>query len=94
VKLATGDFSIEEAAGTAGNRRKCRICDNVRRVQRLVGRQQTSVVFHADYLVRNVPMDRETAMWEAVFFASVPGQALSYTVREAWQKCRSLPVRQ
>jgi uncharacterized protein (DUF885 family) len=33
-----------------------------------------------DYLVQNVPMDRETAMWEAVFFAAIPGQAISYTV--------------
>jgi hypothetical protein len=47
IRLATGDFSIEEAA---------------------------------DYLARTVPMDRETAMIEATFFASSPGQGISYQV--------------
>jgi len=32
----------------------------------------------ADYLARAVPMDRETALAEAVFFAFNPGQAISY----------------
>jgi hypothetical protein len=32
----------------------------------------------ADYLARAVPMDRETALEEAVFFAANPGQAISY----------------
>jgi len=47
IRLATGDFSIEQAA---------------------------------DYLARTVPMDRETALEEAVFFAFNPGQAISYQV--------------
>lgn len=47
VKLATGVFSIAQAA---------------------------------DYLVNTVPMDRETANWEAAFFASTPGQAISYQI--------------
>ncbi len=47
VRLAIGDFTIDEAA---------------------------------DYLARAVPMDRETALEEAVFFASNPGQAISYQV--------------
>jgi uncharacterized protein (DUF885 family) len=47
IRLALGDFSIEEAA---------------------------------DYLTRAVPMDRETALQEAVFFAFNPGQAISYQV--------------
>jgi uncharacterized protein (DUF885 family) len=34
----------------------------------------------ADYLARAVPMDRETALEEAVFFAFNPGQAISYQV--------------
>jgi len=34
----------------------------------------------ADYLARAVPMDRETALQEAVFFAFNPGQAISYQV--------------
>lgn len=34
----------------------------------------------ADYLARAVPMDRETALAEAVYFASTPGQAISYQV--------------
>lgn len=34
----------------------------------------------AQYLERAVPMDRETALEEAVFFASNPGQAISYQV--------------
>jgi len=34
----------------------------------------------ADYLARTVPMDRETARAEAVFFASNPGQAISYQI--------------
>jgi len=34
----------------------------------------------ADYLARAVPMDRETAREEAIFFASNPGQAISYQV--------------
>ena len=34
----------------------------------------------AEYLARAVPMDRETAMEEAVFFAFNPGQAISYQV--------------
>ena len=34
----------------------------------------------ADYLARAVPMDRATAMEEAVFFAFNPGQAISYQV--------------
>jgi hypothetical protein len=34
----------------------------------------------ADYLERTVPMDRETAESEAVFFAANPGQAISYQV--------------
>ena len=33
-----------------------------------------------DYLARTVPMDRETAFAEAVFFASNPGQAISYQI--------------
>jgi len=34
----------------------------------------------ADYLARAVPMDRQTAREEAVFFAAHPGQAISYQV--------------
>jgi hypothetical protein len=34
----------------------------------------------ADYLERTVPMDRETALEEAAFFASSPGQAITYQV--------------
>ena len=34
----------------------------------------------ADYLARSVPMDRATAREEAVFFASTPGQAISYQI--------------
>jgi hypothetical protein len=34
----------------------------------------------ADYLARTVPMDHETALEEAVFFAFNPGQAISYQV--------------
>lgn len=34
----------------------------------------------ADYLARAVPIDRETALEEAVFFAANPGQAISYQV--------------
>jgi len=34
----------------------------------------------ANYLARAVPMDRETALQEAVFFAFNPGQAISYQV--------------
>jgi uncharacterized protein (DUF885 family) len=33
-----------------------------------------------DYLARTVPMDRETAVQEATFFASSPGQGISYQV--------------
>jgi hypothetical protein len=47
IRLATGDFTIEQAA---------------------------------DYLARAVPMDHETALEEAVFFAFNPGQAISYQV--------------
>jgi len=47
IRLAVGDFSIEQAA---------------------------------DYLSRTVPMDYETALEEAVFFAFNPGQAISYQV--------------
>jgi len=34
----------------------------------------------AEYLARAVPMDQETAMEEAVFFAFNPGQAISYQI--------------
>ena len=34
----------------------------------------------ADYLARSVPMDRASALEEAVFFASTPGQAISYQI--------------
>jgi uncharacterized protein (DUF885 family) len=34
----------------------------------------------ADYLARTVPMDLETAREEAAFFASSPGQAISYQI--------------
>ena len=34
----------------------------------------------ADYLARAVPMDRETALQEAVYFAYNPGQAITYQV--------------
>jgi len=34
----------------------------------------------ADYLARAVPMDRETALDEAIFFAFNPGQAISYQI--------------
>jgi uncharacterized protein (DUF885 family) len=34
----------------------------------------------ADYLHRTVPMDAETARGEAAFFASTPGQAISYQI--------------
>jgi hypothetical protein len=47
IRLATGDFNIEQAA---------------------------------EYLARTVPMDYETALDEAVFFAFNPGQAISYQV--------------
>jgi len=47
VKLATGEFTIEEAG---------------------------------EYLSRTVPMDRTTADHEAAFFASTPGQAISYQI--------------
>jgi len=47
IRLAIGDFSIEQAA---------------------------------DFLARAVPMDRDTALDEAVFFAFNPGQAISYQV--------------
>ena len=33
-----------------------------------------------DYLQNAVPMDRETARFEAVFFASTPGQAITYQI--------------
>jgi len=47
VKLATGDFTVEQAA---------------------------------DYLAKTVPMDAVTAREEAAFFASSPGQAISYEI--------------
>ena len=47
VKLALGEFSIEQAA---------------------------------NYLQKTVPMDEGTARWEAAFFASAPGQAISYQI--------------
>jgi hypothetical protein len=47
IRLATGDFTIEQAA---------------------------------QYLERAVPMDRETALEEAIFFAFNPGQAITYQV--------------
>jgi uncharacterized protein (DUF885 family) len=34
----------------------------------------------ADYLERIVPVDRATARQEAVFFASSPGQAITYQI--------------
>jgi uncharacterized protein (DUF885 family) len=34
----------------------------------------------AAYLAQAVPMDRETARAEAVFFASTPGQAITYQI--------------
>ena len=39
-----------------------------------------SIAEAGDYLARTVPMDRETAMIEATFFASTPGQGISYQV--------------
>jgi len=45
VKLATGDFSIEQPA---------------------------------DYFVKTVPLDHDTAMEDATFYASVPGVGISY----------------
>lgn len=39
-----------------------------------------SIAQAADYLHRTVPMDAETANAEAAFFASVPGQAISYQI--------------
>jgi len=47
IRLATGEFGIEQAA---------------------------------EYLARTVPMDRETAVGEAVWFASNPGQAIGYQI--------------
>jgi hypothetical protein len=47
VKLATGEFTIDQAA---------------------------------DYLEKIVPVDRATARQEAVFFASSPGQAITYQI--------------
>ncbi|HEX8920812.1 MAG TPA: DUF885 family protein, partial [Pyrinomonadaceae bacterium] len=34
----------------------------------------------ADYLEKSVPMDKETALSEAAFFAAGPGQAISYQI--------------
>ena len=34
----------------------------------------------AEYLEHTVPMDRQTARTEAAFFASSPGQAISYQI--------------
>lgn len=39
-----------------------------------------SIEAAADYLALALPMDRETAMAEAVYFASNPGQAITYQV--------------
>ena len=39
-----------------------------------------SVAKAADYLAKTVPMDRETAVLEAGFFAYNPGQAISYQI--------------
>jgi hypothetical protein len=47
VKLASGQFTIEQAA---------------------------------EYLEKRVPMDRESALQEAAFFASDPGQAIGYLI--------------
>ncbi|MCU1274058.1 MAG: hypothetical protein JWO48_1489 [Bryobacterales bacterium] len=34
----------------------------------------------ANYLQKTVPMDERTAQWEAAFFASLPGQAITYQI--------------
>ena len=34
----------------------------------------------AEYLEKTVPMDRGTARWEAAFFATLPGQAITYQI--------------
>jgi uncharacterized protein (DUF885 family) len=39
-----------------------------------------SVSQAGDYLAETVPMDRETAVFEAGFFAYNPGQAISYQI--------------
>lgn len=39
-----------------------------------------SIAQAAEYLARAVPMDKETALEEAIFFAFNPGQAISYQV--------------
>ncbi len=39
-----------------------------------------SIAAAADLLATQVPMDRETALAEAAFFASAPGQAISYQI--------------
>jgi hypothetical protein len=39
-----------------------------------------SIAEAGDYLARTVPMDRETAAQEAVFFAFYPGQAIGYQI--------------
>src|SRR5258708_35997279 len=41
---------------------------------------QCTIEQAAEYLEKRVPMDRETALQEAAFFASDPGQAISYLV--------------
>ncbi len=41
---------------------------------------EMSIPEAADYLEKAVPMDRQTAQWEAAFFASTPGQAISYQI--------------
>src|SRR3979411_1403355 len=41
---------------------------------------QLTIATAADELARQVPMDRETAREEASFFASEPGQAISYQI--------------
>jgi hypothetical protein len=41
---------------------------------------EMTVLDAADYLQRTVPMDHDTALEEAAFFAGTPGQAISYQI--------------
>ncbi|HTW99575.1 MAG TPA: DUF885 family protein, partial [Acidimicrobiales bacterium] len=88
-------FYNEELMLQAGlfedNRQATRVLHNFMRLRAMrvvvdvrLALGEMSIEEAGEYLEQHVPMDRETALHEAAFFAATPGQGLSYQVGK-WQ---------
>jgi hypothetical protein len=78
--LLSGLFDIDRPAGREIIYRFMRLRALRVEVDVRLALGQFSIEQAAEYLASSVPMDRETALGEAAFFAATPGQAITYQI--------------